>query len=109
MPGVTASLHPEHTPGSAFYTLESNGQKIVFVGDIVHIASVQFPDPAITIEYDVNTAQAAAVRQHAFSDFARDRTLIAIPHVSFPGVGHVRALGSGFEWVPIDYGNRLTK
>jgi glyoxylase-like metal-dependent hydrolase (beta-lactamase superfamily II) len=109
MPGVTASLHPGHTPGSAFYTLESNGQKIVFVGDIVHVASVQFPDPRITIEYDVNTAQAATARQQAFSDFARDRTLIAIPHVPFPGVGHVRAIGTGFEWVPIDYGNRLTK
>jgi len=109
MPGVTAGLHPGHTPGSAFYTLESSGQKIVFVGDIVHIASVQFPDPTITIEYDVNTAQAAAVRQQAFSEFARDRTLIAVPHVPFPGVGHVRAVGTGFEWVPIDYGNRLMK
>jgi len=109
MPGVTASLHPGHTPGSAFYTLESKGQKIVFVGDIVHVASVQFPDPTITIEYDVNTAQAGAVRQQALFEFARDRTLIAIPHVPFPGIGHVRAVGTGFEWVPIDYGNRLTK
>ena len=79
------------------------------MGDIVHVASVQFPDPTITIEYDVNTAQAAKVRQQAFSDFARNRTLIAIPHVPFPGVGHVRAVRTGFEWVPIDYGNRLTK
>jgi len=109
MPGLIATLHPGHTPGSAFYTLESHGQKIVFVGDIVHVAAVQFPDPTITIEYDVDTARAAAVRQQAFSEFARDRTLIAVPHVPFPGVGHVRAIGTGFEWVPIDYGNRLTQ
>jgi glyoxylase-like metal-dependent hydrolase (beta-lactamase superfamily II) len=109
MPGVTATIHPGHTPGSAFYTVESKGQKIIFVGDIVHVAAVQFPQPAITIDYDVDQNSAANRRQQEFAIFARDRTLIAVPHLPYPGIGHVRQVGSGYEWVPIEYGNRSTK
>jgi glyoxylase-like metal-dependent hydrolase (beta-lactamase superfamily II) len=106
LPGVMAELHPGHTPGSAFYTLRSHGQQIVFVGDVIHVAAVQAPTPGITITYDVNPAMAAAVREQALSTFADQRTLVAVPHLPFPGVGHFRWVGTGFEWVPVTYGNR---
>lgn len=32
-----------------FYALESKGEKIVFVGDLAHVAAVQFPPPSVTI------------------------------------------------------------
>jgi glyoxylase-like metal-dependent hydrolase (beta-lactamase superfamily II) len=106
VPGITATLHPGHTPGSAFYTLISQGQRLTFIGDIIHVAAVQFPDPSITIVYDVNADAAATARKAAFSDFADRRELIAAPHLPFPGVGHIRRLGKGYEWVPVEYGNR---
>jgi glyoxylase-like metal-dependent hydrolase (beta-lactamase superfamily II) len=106
LPGVTAEVHPGHTPGSAFYTFRSHGQEIVFVGDIIHVAAVQAPDPMITITYNVDPAMAAAVRQQAFATFSDHRTLVAVPHLPFPWVGHIRRVGTGFEWVPVAYGNR---
>lgn len=106
VPGVVGTLYPGHTPGSAFYTLTSEGQSLTFVGDIIHVASVQAPDPDITIVYDVDKAQAAVTRKQAFARFAAERSLIAVPHLSFPGVGHVRKVGAGFEWVPVPYVNR---
>jgi glyoxylase-like metal-dependent hydrolase (beta-lactamase superfamily II) len=109
LPGVTATLHPGHTPGSAFYTLRSGDQRIVFIGDIIHVSSVQFPDPSITIVYDVDPMSAARVRVEQFSIFAKDSDLVAAPHLPFPGVGHVRALGHGYGWVPVEYGNRDIK
>jgi len=109
-PGITATVHPGHTPGSSFYTVESDGQQIVFVGDIIHVGAVQFPEPDITITYDVDRRLAAQVRKTALAEFARERTLIAIPHIPFPGIGHVRTSGTGYEWVPVVYGDRdITK
>jgi glyoxylase-like metal-dependent hydrolase (beta-lactamase superfamily II) len=108
-PGISATVHPGHTPGSTFYTVESDGQIIVFVGDIIHVGAVQFPEPDITITYDVDRRLAAQVRKAAFAEFARDRTLIAVPHIPFPGIGHVRTSGTSYEWAPIIYGNRDIK
>jgi glyoxylase-like metal-dependent hydrolase (beta-lactamase superfamily II) len=109
LPGITATLHPGHTPGSAFYTLRSDDERIVFVGDIIHVSSVQFPEPAITITYDVDPKGAAKVRAQEFPVFARERALIAAPHLPFPGIGHVRSAEHGFGWVPVDYTNRDTQ
>jgi glyoxylase-like metal-dependent hydrolase (beta-lactamase superfamily II) len=107
VPGVVVTLHPGHTPGSAFYTLVSEGERITFIGDIIHFAAVQFPDPSTTIVYDLDSKAAAAARAQAFAGFARDRELIAAPHLPFPGVGHVRRTDKGgYQWVPVDYGNR---
>jgi glyoxylase-like metal-dependent hydrolase (beta-lactamase superfamily II) len=109
LPGITATLHPGHTPGSAFFTLESKGDRIVFVGDIVHSAAVQFPEVATTIAYDQDADQAASVRASAFTNFARGRELIAAPHMPYPGIGRVRVEGQGFAWVPVTYVNRAGK
>lgn len=109
LPGITTSLHPGHTPGSAFYTLVSQGQKLTFVGDIIHAEAVQFSDPSVAIAFDVNPKTAVAVRSEAFSTFANDSELIAAPHLPFPGIGHVRKAQEGYDWVPINYGNREIK
>ncbi len=106
LPGLTGTVHPGHTPGSAFYTLQSQGQELVFLGDIVHAATVQFPHPEITIVYDVDQKRAAQTRQETFAQFARERTLVAAPHLPFPGVGHIRTSGDGYDWVPVEYANR---
>ncbi|ALM54810.1 MBL fold metallo-hydrolase [Halomonas huangheensis] len=106
LPGLTASLHPGHTPGSAFYTLESQGQTLTFIGDIIHVAAVQFPDPSVTIAYDVDPEKAASARSTAFSALAEDGELVAVPHMPFPGIGHIRKAHEGYAWVPVDYGNR---
>ncbi|MFG6178477.1 MBL fold metallo-hydrolase [Halomonas sp. THAF12] len=108
LPGLTASLHPGHTPGSAFYTLESRGQTLTFIGDMVHVAPVQFPDPSITIVYDVDPEMAAEARATQFSSLAQQHDLVAAPHLPFPGVGHIQALEQGYRWVPVGYNNRDT-
>ena len=41
-PGITTVPTPGHTPGHNFYAVESKGAKILFWGDTVHAAPVQF-------------------------------------------------------------------
>jgi hypothetical protein len=73
------------------------------------VSAVQFPDPAITIVYDVDPKNSARVRAEQFSIFAKDRDLVAAPHLPFPGVGHIRTTDRGYGWVPVDYSNQKVK
>jgi glyoxylase-like metal-dependent hydrolase (beta-lactamase superfamily II) len=112
-PGITPIASPGHTPGHTFYALESKGQKLLFWGDVMHVASVQLTDPSITIQYDVNPKAAAFQRKKAFSDAAKYGYWVACDHVSFPGIGHLRveglkaeglkADGLKYVWVPVNY------
>lgn len=104
-PGIRSVPAPGHTPGHTFYSLESEGEKIMFWGDVLHVAEVQLPAPGVTIQYDVNPQEAAAARRRAFADAAAKGYLVAPAHYSFPGVGHVRKVSDGYRFVPLPYIN----
>jgi glyoxylase-like metal-dependent hydrolase (beta-lactamase superfamily II) len=103
VPGVRAIPTPGHTPGHSFYEVTSKGQKLVAWGDLMHVAAVQFPDPAVTIQFDSDAKAAAAARKKAFADAAKQGYFVAIAHVSFPGIGQLRSDGTGYRWVPVNY------
>jgi glyoxylase-like metal-dependent hydrolase (beta-lactamase superfamily II) len=99
-PGVELISAPGHTPGHAMYRVTRGSDKVLVIGDIVHVFAAQFPHPEWTMAYDVNPALAIETRRKAFKQLAADRTLVLGYHMPFPGLGHVRAEGQGFEWVP---------
>lgn len=103
VPGVKAVAAHGHTPGHTFYVAESKGQRIVFWGDLVHVAAVQLPTPSVTVAFDVDSKAAAAERKKAFAMLAKDGDLIGAAHIPFPGIGHLRADGKGYDWVPVNY------
>ena len=84
--------------------VESKGEKLVLWGDLMHVASVQFADPSVTILFDTDSAAAAAQRKKIFADAAAHGYWVAGAHLSFPGLGHLRAAGSGYEFVAANYG-----
>lgn len=101
--GVSVIPAPGHTPGHSFYVVESQGQKLVFWGDLVHAEAVQFPAPTITISYDSDQGTAAHQRLAAFADASRQGYWVAAPHISFPGLGHVVPDGDTYRWLPAPY------
>lgn len=105
LPGIRAVPAPGHTPGHTFYELASRGRKLMFWGDVLHVAAVQFADPKITIQYDVSPRDAAAQREKAFAEAAREGYLVAPAHVNFPGIGRIRKEGAGYRWYPAPYAN----
>ncbi len=107
-PGLRTVASAGHTPGHSFYALESQGQQLVFWGDLIHAAAVQFPKPSITIVYDLAPQLAAATRAKACAEAVKQGYWVAADHVSFPGIGHVRANGPGYEWVPLNYSTYYT-
>ncbi|HEV8722425.1 MAG TPA: hypothetical protein VGW77_17550 [Candidatus Binatia bacterium] len=38
-----------------------------------------------------------------FAEAAREGYLVAGAHIQFPGLGHVRADGKGYVWIPANY------
>jgi glyoxylase-like metal-dependent hydrolase (beta-lactamase superfamily II) len=104
VPGVEATLEAGHTPGSTTYRFTSNGQSILFMGDLVHNLAVQFLHPEVSIGFDVNSQQAIKSRNQVFTDAAVSKTWVTAAHLPFPGIGHIAAEGKHFQWVPVEYG-----
>lgn len=102
-PGIRSYASPGHTPGHDSYIVESKGQKLMLLGDLVHVAAVQFADPGVTIGFDSDGAAAMAQRKTVFADAARQGYLIGAAHLQFPGLGHIRADGKAYEYVPVNY------
>ncbi|MEO7056076.1 MAG: MBL fold metallo-hydrolase, partial [Caldimonas sp.] len=94
---------PGHTPGHTVFAVESKGQKLMLWGDLVHVAAVQFAEPAVTIAFDTDSQAAAAQRKLAYADAAKQGYWVGAAHLSFPGLGHVRADGDAYMWVPANY------
>jgi glyoxylase-like metal-dependent hydrolase (beta-lactamase superfamily II) len=103
VPGVRARAARGHTPGHAIYVVESKGQKLVLWGDLLHVAAVQFADPSVTIRFDVDAKAAMAQRKRAFAEAAKEGYWIGSAHLAFPGLGHLRAEGPGYVFVPANY------
>jgi glyoxylase-like metal-dependent hydrolase (beta-lactamase superfamily II) len=109
VPGIRAIAAPGHTVGHTFYSIESKGQKLVVWGDVVHVAAIQFPDPAVSVEYDTDEKQAEQTRKAIFSQAARQGFWIGAAHISFPGLGHVGVRANKFVWIPAEYTTQLSK
>jgi glyoxylase-like metal-dependent hydrolase (beta-lactamase superfamily II) len=106
VPGVKAIANPGHTPGHALYAVESQGQKLVLWGDLMHVAAVQFPEPSVTIQFDTDSKAATAQRKKAFAEAAKQGYWVAAAHLPFPGIGHLRAEGKGYAWFPVNYSTK---
>jgi glyoxylase-like metal-dependent hydrolase (beta-lactamase superfamily II) len=103
VPGISAMAARGHTPGHSIFVAESQGQRMVFWGDLMHVAAVQFVDPSVTIQFDSDPKAAAPSRKKNFADAAAKGYYVAITHVSFPGIGKLRADGTGYQWLPANY------
>ena len=103
VPGIKAQASAGHTPGHSTFVVESQGQKLVLWGDLMHVAAVQFANPAVTIQFDTDSKAAAVQRQRAYADAAKAGYWVAAAHLSFPGIGHLRKDGKGYVFVPVNY------
>ncbi|MDB5899298.1 MAG: fold metallo-hydrolase [Ramlibacter sp.] len=103
LPGIRSMSAYGHTPGHTMYVVESKGDKLVLWGDLMHVAAVQFANPAVTIQFDTDSTLAAAARAQAYADAARNGYMVAGAHLAFPGIGRLQAEGPGYRFVPLNY------
>lgn len=108
LPGIRAVTAHGHTPGHTVYQVESQGQKLMLWGDLMHVAAVQFEDPSVTIGFDSDQAQAARQRNALYAQAAQAGYLVGVAHNAFPGIGRLRAQadGAAYTWVPLNYSSQ---
>ena len=102
-PGIRALATPGHMPGHTSYIVESKGQTLIVMGDLVHWASVQFPFPSAYTVFDADPAASSAQRLRVLKMAAENNAWVAGSHISFPGIGRVRAENGRFFWLPANY------
>jgi glyoxylase-like metal-dependent hydrolase (beta-lactamase superfamily II) len=102
--GVKAVPIVGHTPGHTGYEVSSDGHTLLIIGDTIHIEAVQFARPDAAVSFDSDPKQAVAAREALFRRIADGKTLVAGMHLSFPGIGRIRADGEDhYGWAPISY------
>ncbi len=102
-PELRAVARYGHTEGHSFFIIESRGQRLQFWGDFVVHDKAQLELPELAPPGEKDAAQGIALRRQEYAAAASQAELIAGAHFGFPGIGRLRALGSSYIWVPIDY------
>ena len=92
IPGLFGRFAFGHTPGHALYETAD----ILFVGDLLHAASLQFAHPEICASFDMDKPAAVAQRKLWLKKAADSGKPIAGCHL--PYIGKVKVKGEGFEF-----------
>jgi glyoxylase-like metal-dependent hydrolase (beta-lactamase superfamily II) len=99
--GVKATPIPGHTPGQTAYAIGSGRNAVWFVGDFMHFGKVQFKHPVATVTWDADAAKARTSRTEILQKASQSGAVLAGAHLLTPGMGRVKANGSGFDWIPV--------
>lgn len=103
LPGIKSHASYGHTPGHTIYEVESKGQKLVLIGDLIHVTAVQLEHPEVTIAFDSDQKVAAKARASVFTQVAKDGVLVGAAHIQFPGLGYLKKTGKSYVWTPVNY------
>ncbi|UWQ80761.1 MBL fold metallo-hydrolase [Leisingera sp. S132] len=97
-PGFTALELPGHTPGHTGFMLDAGGEGLLFWGDLIHSAALQFALPDWTIAFDNDPALTAQTRRKMMDRAAADNLLVTGAHLDFPALGRVLRQGDAFAY-----------
>jgi glyoxylase-like metal-dependent hydrolase (beta-lactamase superfamily II) len=95
-PGVTIRTAPGETPGHCLVDVASNGERFLFLGDLVHLSC--------EVEHDTwmppnaNPATLAPTRERVFAEVAAEGPLLATAHEHFPPWGRIIRDGDRYRW-----------
>ncbi|MEL6996755.1 MAG: MBL fold metallo-hydrolase [Pseudomonadota bacterium] len=97
--GIWFEPTPGHTQGHVAIHLESQGQRAVMWGDLLH-SPVQCAHPHWAYRRDWDGTQSTTSRRRVLETCAAHRHLILSSHFPSPSIGHVRHEGDGFWFDP---------
>jgi len=96
--GVRVIATPGHTPGHMSVWIESGGDELVVLGDVV-VHEAQVADPDLVYVSDTDAWQAACTRKQLLGELAAEPVPTTVSH--FNGAGRFVRAGAGFAWKPL--------
>jgi glyoxylase-like metal-dependent hydrolase (beta-lactamase superfamily II) len=92
-----------HTPGHTMFLVENGRSSLLIIGDLLHVALVQFPVPSVSASYDMDGQEAALIRTQVFTYAAANKIPVGGMHMVYPGVGTLEAENQGrsFKFTPM--------
>ena len=99
-PGVTVLDLAGHTLGHAGLLLESGGERLLHLVDILH-QPFQFANVGWHFSFDSDPYLAEETRRRTLQRCADEAILTLFYHMPFPGLGRVTVEGDAFAWNPI--------
>jgi len=100
VPGIMAISTPGHTVGHTSYGIQSQGQKLINIGDVAHHHIVSLEKPKLPFAFDTDGAQGVATRLKMWNMLASERIPMVAYHFPFPGVGYVGKQGDAYRYFP---------
>jgi len=101
--GVEALRAWGHTPGHTVYHVESEGQRLVLMGDTCNHYVMSMQKPEWHVRFDMDKEMAVAARKEVLGMVAADRIPLVGYHMPPPAAGFVEAMDGGFRYVPASY------
>lgn len=103
LPGIQAVSMPGHTPGHVGFHLHSDGESLLFWGDLIHLPRLQFNNPDWLIAFDMDPAQTSATRTKILDMAATDGLQVTGAHLEFPGFGYVDHTANKYDFIQSAY------
>jgi glyoxylase-like metal-dependent hydrolase (beta-lactamase superfamily II) len=100
LPKLMAVPIPGHKPGMIAVVLESEGERLIHLSDLLH-SPIQFAHPEWSASFDVDTSLSVPTRRAALIRAADENMLAHFYHLTFPGLGRVKRAEQGFIWEPL--------
>ena len=100
-PGVRALATPGHTPGHQSFLVESDGEKGIVTGDVIH-SRTQFSEPEWCAGFDMDKPTAIATRKSMIERVISEQMTVAASHlVVDSNIGHVIEGENRRYWQPL--------
>ena len=100
LPGISYIPTPGHTADHASVMIESGGETLLSVGDVIADAVVAFERPDWPVGIDKDPEQGVRTRIALLDRLKSDRQRSFGYHLPWPGLGHVGGYGKTYRWHP---------
>lgn len=100
-PGIKAEAAFGHTPGMSMVSVQSEGQKFMYVADLTNVPSLFARSPDWAVQFDMDAEMARQTRRRVFDMLIKDKVMAGGYHFPFPAFGTIETAGSGYQFKPV--------